>query len=312
MNTQLLTSRPEVRRSSRGAVNPFTGQHRRRLLRADLLTVLFWASLAGAVALWLADGGAAGFSTPAGSFTALGIVAGLAGMDLVLLMLLLAARIPLIDHTVGHDRALEFHRKLGKPALYLLLAHGILIAIGYGMAEGLDPVSEAVALWVLVPDMWLAYISMLLFIAVVVTSLVAVRRRFPYEFWYAVHLLTYAAVLTVAPPPVQCGRPLCRGHLAALVLAGTVHRNRRRPALLPRGPAAGGNVQAPVDRQAGGAGGPRSGEHRDVRPCAWTSWQAAAAGSLSGGSWLPDCGGIRIRSACPPTPSVSTPPARAR
>ena len=57
-----------------------------------------------------------GFSTPAGSFTALGIVAGLAGMDLVLLMLLLAARIPFIDTTVGHDRALEFHRKLGKPS----------------------------------------------------------------------------------------------------------------------------------------------------------------------------------------------------
>ena len=211
MNTQLLTTRPEVRRSSRGAVNPFKGQHRRRLLRADLLTVLFWASLAGAIALWLADGGAAGFSTPAGSFTALGIVTGLAGMDLVLLMLLLAARIPLIDKTVGHDRALEFHRKLGKPALYLLLAHGILIAIGYGMAEGLDPVSEAVALWVLVPDMWLAYISMLLFIAVVVTSLVAVRRRFPYEFWYAVHLLTYAAVLTSLPHQFSVGGLFAEG-----------------------------------------------------------------------------------------------------
>ncbi|PVZ56962.1 ferredoxin reductase family protein [Arthrobacter sp. H-02-3] len=205
MNTQLLTTRPEVRRSSRGSVNPFKGQHRRRLLRADLLTVLFWASLAGAIALWLADGGASGFSTPAGSFTALGIVAGLAGMDLVLLMLLLAARLPFIDGAVGHDRALEFHRKLGKPALYLLLAHGILIAIGYGMAEGLDPVTEAVNLWVQVPDMWLAYISMVLFIAVVVTSLVAVRRRFPYEFWYAVHLLTYAAVLTSIPHQFSVG-----------------------------------------------------------------------------------------------------------
>ncbi len=68
-------------------------QSRSRLFRADLLTVLAWASVAFAVALWLADGGAAGFSTPAGSFTALGIVAGLAGMDLVLLMLLLAARL---------------------------------------------------------------------------------------------------------------------------------------------------------------------------------------------------------------------------
>ncbi|WP_311380459.1 ferric reductase-like transmembrane domain-containing protein [Arthrobacter sp. ISL-72] len=164
-----------------------------------------WASVAAAVALWLADGGARGFSTLTGAFTALGIVAGLAGMDLVLLMLLLAARLPVIHQTVGHDRALEFHRKLGKPSLYLLLAHGILIAVGYGMAEGLDPLSEAVSLWVLVPDMWLAYISMALFIAVVVTSLVAVRRRFPYEFWYAVHLLTCAAVATSLPHQFSVG-----------------------------------------------------------------------------------------------------------
>lgn len=199
MNTQLLPAMAASSRGTRKGPGTFTAQHRRRLFRADLLTTSAWASVAAAVALWLADGGATGFSTPAGAFTALGIVAGLAGMDLVLLMLLLAARIPLIDQTVGHDRALKFHRKLGKPSLYLLLAHGILVAIGYGMAEGLDPVSEAVSLWVMVPDMWLAYISMALFIAVVVTSLVAVRRRFPYEFWYAVHLLTYAAVATSIP-----------------------------------------------------------------------------------------------------------------
>ncbi len=117
----------------------------------------------------------------------------------------------MIDGAVGHDRALEFHRKLGKPSLYLLLAHGVLIAIGYGMAEGLDPVSELVALWVLVPDMWLAIVSIGLFIAVVVTSLVAVRRRFPYEFWYAVHLLTYAAVLTAIPHQFSVGGLFAEG-----------------------------------------------------------------------------------------------------
>jgi predicted ferric reductase len=183
----------------------FAGQHRRRLLRSDALTVTAWSSIAASIALWLADGGLTAASSPAAAVTVLGIVAGLTGMDLVLLMLLLAARIPFIDGAVGHDRALEFHRKLGKPSLYLLLAHGLLIAVGYGMAEGLDPVSEAVALWVLVPDMWLAFISLALFIAVVVTSLVAVRRRFPYEFWYAVHLLTYAAVLTSLPHQFSVG-----------------------------------------------------------------------------------------------------------
>jgi predicted ferric reductase len=101
------------------------------MLWVDLLAVVAWASVAAAVALWLADGGAAGISSPASAFTAVGIVAGLAGMDLVLLMLLLAARIPFVDRTIGHDRALEFHRKLGKPSLYLLLAHGLLVAVGY-------------------------------------------------------------------------------------------------------------------------------------------------------------------------------------
>lgn len=213
MNTQLLPASPAASSSGRPELpsvkNPprgwFTRQYRQRMLRTDLLTVIAWASVAAAVALWLADGGATHITSPASLFTAAGIVAGLAGMDLVLLMLLLAARIPFIDRTIGHDRALEFHGKLGKPSLYLLLAHGLLLVIGYGMAEGLDPVSEAINLWVQVPDMWLAFVSMALFIAVVVTSLVAVRRRFPYEFWYVVHLLTYAAVATSIPHQFSVG-----------------------------------------------------------------------------------------------------------
>lgn len=181
------------------------------MFRADMLTVALWASLAAALALWLADGGVSTVGNLTQAVTAVGILAGLAGMDLVFLMLLLAARLPFVDGAVGHDRALEFHRKLGKPALYLLLAHGLLVATGYGMAEGLNPVSEAVSLWVLVPDMWLAFVSMALFIAVVVTSLVAVRRRFPYEFWYFVHLLTYLAVATAIPHQFSVGGLFAEG-----------------------------------------------------------------------------------------------------
>jgi len=186
-------------------------RQRLRMVRTDLLTVVLWSSLSAAAALWLADGGASSLGSPARIVTAAGILAGLAGMDVVLLMLLLAARLPFVDNTVGHDRALEFHRKLGKPALYLLLAHGLLISIGYGLAEGLDPVREAVALWTLVPDMWLAFVSLALFIAVVVTSLVAVRRRFPYEFWYVVHLLTYLAVGTAIPHQFSVGGMFAEG-----------------------------------------------------------------------------------------------------
>ena len=199
------------RRTAPAAVERFRPQARRRLVRADVLGFVAWLSPVAAVSLWLADGGAAGFSSFAATMTSLGIVAGLIGMDLVLLMLLLAARIPLVDNTIGHDRALELHKKLGKPAFYLLLAHGLLIAIGYGAAEGLDPVSESVSLWINVPDMWLAFVAIALFIAVVVTSLVAVRRKFPYEFWYAIHLLTYLAVGTAIPHQFSVGGLFAEG-----------------------------------------------------------------------------------------------------
>ncbi|WP_336857880.1 ferredoxin reductase family protein [Sinomonas albida] len=178
---------------------------RRRLLREDALTALAWASGAAAVALYLADGGAGQFTSPSPALTAIGVVAGLIGTDLVLVMLLLAARIPLIDNAIGHDRAMAVHGKLGKPALYLILAHMVFLLLGYGMADGLNPIAEGVSMWVNLPDMWLAFISIVLFIAVVVTSLVAVRRRFPYEFWYVVHLLTYAAVLTALPHQFSVG-----------------------------------------------------------------------------------------------------------
>ena len=81
MKSSLQTAVPATAR--RPPVERFRAQSRSRLFRADLLTVLAWGSVALAVALWLADGGAAGSSTLAGSFAALGIVAGLAGMDLV-------------------------------------------------------------------------------------------------------------------------------------------------------------------------------------------------------------------------------------
>ncbi|MFP3580263.1 ferredoxin reductase family protein [Arthrobacter sp. SIMBA_036] len=216
--TSLLTPRsraenPEapVPAMAPSAAAGFRQQARRRWVRADFITFLGWLSPVAAVSLWLAYGGASGFGSFAAATTSIGIVAGLISMDLVLLMLLLAARIPFIDNTLGHDRAIEIHKSLGKPALYLLLAHGLFIAIGYGAAEGLDPISESVSLWVNVPDMWLAYISALLFVAVVVTSLVAVRRRFPYEFWYAVHLLTYAAVATSIPHQFSVGGLFAQG-----------------------------------------------------------------------------------------------------
>lgn len=164
--------------------------------RADLLTVAAWTSAALAVAMYLSHGvklGGVGDVVTAG-----GIVAGLIGSDLVLVMLLLAARIPVIDRTIGHDRAMAVHRQLGKPAFYLLIAHGVLLTAGYAITDHIDVVRETLGL-VGAQDMPLAYVSLGLFVAVIVTSLVAVRRKLRYEVWHLIHLLSYAAVLAALP-----------------------------------------------------------------------------------------------------------------
>ncbi|CAN5239025.1 ferric reductase-like transmembrane domain-containing protein [soil metagenome] len=168
------------------------------------MVAALWASAAAAVALFLAYGGASQFGTLADAITSVGIVAGLVGTDLILVMLVLAARMPVIDRTVGHDRAIAVHRSLGKPALYLLLAHGALLLTGYGLSSGINPIAE-IAPMLAIPDMPLAFIALGLLLAVVITSLVAVRKRFSYEAWHLVHLLSYVAVLFALPHQLSVG-----------------------------------------------------------------------------------------------------------
>jgi predicted ferric reductase len=182
----------------------------RRLWRIDVLQALAVASVAVAIALFLADGGATRFGDPGAALTSLGIVAGLVATDLVLLMLLLAARVPLIERAVGHDAAMALHGRLGKPVLVLLIAHGVLLLAGYAIVDGADLVAEAVAIWSL-PDLPLAILGFALFLAVVVSSLVAVRRRLRYEAWHLIHLLSYVAVLASLPHQFSVGGLFAEG-----------------------------------------------------------------------------------------------------
>jgi predicted ferric reductase len=175
------------------------GRFRWRQRRADTLEGLAWFSVAVVLALFLSDGGWSYFTNIRDVPLGVGIVAGLVGSDLLLVMLVLAARLPVIDGAIGYDRALAAHRRLGKPVLYLILAHLVLVLIGYGMALGRNPVAEAIAMITTMNDMPQAFISLTLFALVVTTSLVIVRRKLPYLAWFCVHLLAYSAVLLALP-----------------------------------------------------------------------------------------------------------------
>ena len=92
-------------------------RYQRRLRGMDLLESLVCFSVAISIALFLADGGAVYFINPTawGDITrGLGIVLGLVGSDLLLVMLLLSARLPLLDRVFGHDKVISQHRKIGR------------------------------------------------------------------------------------------------------------------------------------------------------------------------------------------------------
>jgi predicted ferric reductase len=218
MTTQALGTAPPPN-PSRGAERIDRGrQYRRRIRRSDILITALWSSGAAAAALFLSVGGAAQFASPAEAVTSIGIVAGLIGSDFILVMLVLAARVPVIDRTIGHDRAIAVHRQLGKPALYLLLAHGLLLLVGYGAATGIDPIAWVVGMWEL-PDMPLAFLGLGLLVVVVFTSLVAVRRALSYEGWHLVHLLSYVAVAVAIPHQLSNGAVLADGPQRAYWIA---------------------------------------------------------------------------------------------
>jgi len=197
---------PAARRSSPRIARTPSNQklYRRRARVSDLLGIALWLSSAMAVGLFLVSGGVARLGTPSDIVTSLGIVTGLVGTNFVLAMLILAARIPMIDRAIGHDRAITVHRALGQPAFYLLVAHGLLLLVGYSMGSGITVIAE-IGPMLGIPDIPLAIGGLALMAAVIVSSLVALRRRFSYETWHLIHLLSYFAVAASIPHQLSIG-----------------------------------------------------------------------------------------------------------
>jgi predicted ferric reductase len=160
--------------------------------------VIFWAAVTvnGAIMtwLWLRDGGVTQIHNASDLWTSAGRVTGLLGAYLALLQVLLLARLPPLERQIGFDRLTVWHRRNGKLVIYLVVAHVVLITIGY--AGGVH-----ISVWKQFSDFLSTYSGMItatvgtaMMIAIVLSSIVIVRRRLPYEAWYGMHVTLYAAI----------------------------------------------------------------------------------------------------------------------
>jgi predicted ferric reductase len=145
------------------------------------------------VGMWVVHGGLDRLATPAAVATGLGQVTALAGTYLALAQIVLMARVPWIDHVVGSDRLMAWHRWLGVGTITLILSHVALTTWGWAESSGIGVVAEFLelnAIW----DILIATAGTVLMTMVAITSVRAIRRRLAYETWYGLHLYAYLGI----------------------------------------------------------------------------------------------------------------------
>jgi predicted ferric reductase len=157
-------------------------------------------------ALWVGNGGVQQLAGGgAGAVSAAGRLSGLWASDLLLLQVLLMARIPLVERAFGQDRLARWHRWTGFTSFWLMIAHIILITLGYAAAAHANAFAE---LWDMIwtyPGMLLATVGTAALVMVVVTSIRAARRRLRYESWHLLHLYAYLGAGLALPHQLWTG-----------------------------------------------------------------------------------------------------------
>jgi len=163
-------------------------------------------------------------AAPGGRLTALGRLAGFTGTYLILIMVVLIARLPWLERTVGQDQLVRWHRRVSPWAISLITAHVVLITLGYAEAARSSPLGEAWLLLRSYRDILAAAVGFGLLVLAGITSYRAVRRRMRYETWWAVHLYLYIGLALAFAHQIVTGisfigHPLARALWIAIWLS---------------------------------------------------------------------------------------------
>ncbi|MGZ4648986.1 MAG: ferredoxin reductase family protein [Kineosporiaceae bacterium] len=184
----------------------------------DVAGGLSWLSMLVVVALWIGGGGiqALGDLLGAGGLTTLGRITGLVAADLLLIQVLLMARIPFVEKAYGQDELARRHRLVGFWSFNLMVAHVVLITIGYAATTRTGVVSEFLQLVLSYPGMLIALAGTAALTLVAVTSIRLARARLRYEDWHLLHLYAYLGVGLALPHQLWTGADFLSSPLATV------------------------------------------------------------------------------------------------
>ena len=191
---------------------------------ADWASILLGIGLGLTIAIELESTSRSDWNSVYPTITSISRVAALVGSYFALVGLVFIARIPWIERSVGHDRLVKWHRKLGPWSLYLIFFHVLLVGLGYA---GGDRISTAAELWrmtIKYPWMIPADVAFFLMMLAGVTSYKKARAKMSYETWWTIHLYTYLAIALgfmhqVLTGPMFIGHPLNQMYWKGLYIA---------------------------------------------------------------------------------------------
>ena len=151
-------------------------------------------------------------------------LAALVGTYFALVGIFMIARIPWVEKSIGHDRLVVWHRKLGPWSLYLIGSHVLFITISYA---GFSQISLVSQFWQILNDfgwMWFALAGFFLMIFAGITSYKKARATMSYETWWILHVFTYGAMAAsfmhqIVNGQMFIGHPLNRAYWIALYVA---------------------------------------------------------------------------------------------
>lgn len=198
-------------------VRPRARAHGPGLAVGIAVWVFLVGNAAGLVWMWWHGGNVTKVHTTGEALTSAARITGLISAYLALIQVVLLSRLPFLERLAGFDRLTVWHRWNGHACLELVLAHVVLSIWGYSLMDHLSIAKEtSTMIWGGVyPGMITATVGTFLFVVVTVSSVVVVRRRLRYEWWYAVHLAAYAAIALAWFHQIPTGNELVLDRVAA-------------------------------------------------------------------------------------------------
>jgi predicted ferric reductase len=176
---------------------------------------------AGTVAIWADSGGhRLPWLAAAASLTGLGAAL------MVLHRVILIARFAPLERTYGQSTLTRAHRWGGAAFLSLMIMHIVVITLAHAEAGLIAAVTGLARFAGAVPVMTLAAVASLTFLVVAACSERAIRDRFGYERWHALHTNAYLALGLSIPHAVVFGLTLGSpgwAQASLLALVGVVY-----------------------------------------------------------------------------------------